>query len=332
MYWNLKKKKKSLPNVWRAQNGHFFHIWKNCKKRFFLPSPLLPWNLPMNFHQKVVFLHLESMPFKIKQRKRGGFRVKSWPNVASKQLQSRKKYNKNIETLLAKRIFFLPYLRQAAKIYVSTSYSVVRQETIEISEQRTAFVWSFAQEVDWCMINCDKQRLQTSVSINLWKILAGHTGDWFDVKTASICTTELWDALKSFILTSLKFKVAPYPIIVSLDTLKGHLRALPTEIISPAKWRSNRKWRPTNGPVDRLATKFPKISSFWWVLQWAAATTGPGNMSLSSFSPQHGNLWHQFVLVFFVFSEVDGWLAAKVDQYPAYGGLWYFAERGKLLP
>ena len=65
-----------------------------------------------------------------------------------------------------------------------------------------------------------KQRLQTSVSINLWKILAGHTGDWFDVKTALICTTELWDALKSFILTSLKFKVAPYPIIVSLDTLR----------------------------------------------------------------------------------------------------------------
>ena len=123
--------------------------------------------------------------------------------------------------MLAKRIFFLPYLRQGAKIYVSTSYSVVRQETIEISEQRTAFVWFFAQEVDWCMINCDKQRLQTSVSINLWKILAGHTGDWFDVKTASICTTELWDALKSFILTSLKFKVAPYPIIVSLDTLNS---------------------------------------------------------------------------------------------------------------
>ena len=115
--------------------------------------------------------------------------------------------------------FFPPYLRQAAKIYVSTSYSVVRQETIEISEQRTAFVWFFAQEVDWCMKDCDKQRLQTSVSINLWKVLAGHTGDWFDVKTALICTTELWDALKSFILTSLKFKVAPYPIIVSLDTL-----------------------------------------------------------------------------------------------------------------
>ena len=115
--------------------------------------------------------------------------------------------------------FFPPYLRLAAKMYVSTSYSVVRQETIEISEQRTAFVWFFAQEVDWCMKDCDKQRLQTTVSINLWKILAGHTGDWFDVKTASICTTELWDALKSFILTSLKLKVAPCPIIVSLDTL-----------------------------------------------------------------------------------------------------------------
>ena len=28
MYWNLKEKKKSLPNLWRAQNGHFFPIWK----------------------------------------------------------------------------------------------------------------------------------------------------------------------------------------------------------------------------------------------------------------------------------------------------------------
>ena len=130
-----------------------------------------------------------------------------------------KKYSKNIETLPAKQLFFPPYLRQAAKIYVATSHSVVRQETVEISEQRTVFVCSFAQEVDWCMKDCDKQRLQTTVSINLWKILAGHTGDWFDVKTASICTTELWAALKSFIVTSLKFSVAPYPIIVSLDTL-----------------------------------------------------------------------------------------------------------------
>ena len=149
--------------------------------------------------------------------------MKSWPNVASKQLQSRKKYNKNIETLLSKQ-FFPPYLRQAAKSYVATSHSMVRQETIEISEQRTVFVGFFALEVGWCMKDCDKQRLQTTVSINLWKSLAGHTGDWFDVKTASICTTELWEALKSFILTSLKFKVAPYPIIVSLHTLNLFLR------------------------------------------------------------------------------------------------------------
>ena len=147
--------------------------------------------------------------------------MKSWSNVASKQLQSRKKVQQKYRDIACKANFFPPYLRQAAKIYVATSYSVVRQETIEKSEQITAFVWFFAQEVDWCMKDCDKQRLQTTVSINLWKILAGHTGDWFDVKTASICITELWDALKSFILSSLKFKVAPYPIIVSLDTLKS---------------------------------------------------------------------------------------------------------------
>ena len=35
-----------------------------------------------------------------------------------------------------------------------------------------------------------------------------------------MCTTDLWDALKSVILNILKFQVAPYPIIVSLDTLR----------------------------------------------------------------------------------------------------------------
>ena len=152
--------------------------------------------------------------------------MKSWPNAATKQLQSRKKYNKKSRDIACKAKFFPPYLRQVAKIYVATSHSVVWLETIEISKQRTAFIWCFAQEVDWCLQDCDKQRLQTTVSINLWKIFAGHTGDWFDVRTASICTTDLWDALKSFILNSLKFKVAPYPIIVSLDTLKEQKRFL----------------------------------------------------------------------------------------------------------
>ena len=145
--------------------------------------------------------------------------MKSWPNVATKQLQSRKKVQQKSRDIACKANFFPPYLRQVAKIYVATSHNVVWLEAIEISKQRTAFIWCFAPEVDWCLQDCDKQRLQTTVSINLWKIFAGHTGDWFDVRTASICTTDLWDAPKSFILNSLKFKVAPYPIIVSLDTL-----------------------------------------------------------------------------------------------------------------
>ena len=101
-------------------------------------------------------------------------------------------------------------------MYVATSHSVVRLETIE----RAAFKWIFAQEVDWYIKDCDKERLQTTAFINVWKISPGCTGDWFDVETALTCTTELWDALKSFILDSLEIKVAPHPIIVSLDTLK----------------------------------------------------------------------------------------------------------------
>ena len=146
--------------------------------------------------------------------------MKSWPNVASRQLQSRKKVQQKYKDIACKAKFFPPYLRQAAKTYVATSHSVVRQETIEISEQRTAFVWFFAQEVNMVSERRWQTALACTVSINLSKSFAGHTGDWFDVKTASICTTELWDALKNFILTSLKIKVAPYPIIVSLDTLK----------------------------------------------------------------------------------------------------------------
>ena len=145
--------------------------------------------------------------------------MKSWPKAASRQLQSRKKGQQKYWVFLCKAIFFSPYLRQAAKIHVPTSHSVARQETTEISLQKAAFVWILAREVDWCLKDCDKQRLQTTVSINLWKIFAGHAGDWFYVKTASICTTELWDALKSFNLNSLKIKVAAYPKIVSLNTL-----------------------------------------------------------------------------------------------------------------
>ena len=92
-----------------------------------------------------------------------------------------------------------------------------------MSEQRTVFIWFFAQEVDWCVKDCDKERLLTTAFIKVWKIFPGYTGDWFDVKPASTCTTELWDGLKSFILDSLKIKVAPHHIIVSLDILRRFL-------------------------------------------------------------------------------------------------------------
>ena len=152
-------------------------------------------NYPWTFEKKFVFQQALSIKSGGKTKKLGGRRVKSWPNVASRLLQSRKKVQEKARDIAWKAKIFPPYWRQAAKTYVATSHSVVRQETIEISKQKTVFAWIFAHEVDWCMQDCDKQRLQTTVSINLWKIFAGHTGDWFDVKTASICTTELWDAL-----------------------------------------------------------------------------------------------------------------------------------------
>ena len=52
---------------------------------------------------------------------------------------AQKSTTQNIETLLAKQ-FFPFYLTQAAKIYGATSHSVAQLETIEISEQRTAFI------------------------------------------------------------------------------------------------------------------------------------------------------------------------------------------------
>ena len=66
--------------------------------------------------------------------------MKSWPNVATKQLQSRKKVQQKYRDPACKANFFPFYLTQASKIYVATSHSVVRLETIEISEQRTAFI------------------------------------------------------------------------------------------------------------------------------------------------------------------------------------------------
>ena len=89
-----------------------------------------------------------SIKSEAKNKKIGGRRVKSWPNVASKQLQSRKKVQQKYRDIACKANFFPPFLRLAAKIYVATSYGVVRQETIEISEQKNCF----------CMIFCTRGR------------------------------------------------------------------------------------------------------------------------------------------------------------------------------
>ena len=65
--------------------------------------------------------------------------VKRWPNVAVQQLLSRKKVQLKYREIACKATFsHTTYLRQAAKIYVATSYSMVRPETIEISQQKAA--------------------------------------------------------------------------------------------------------------------------------------------------------------------------------------------------
>ena len=173
-------------------------------------------NYPWTFGKKSFFNKLRESETKTKNLGVAGWKVgQKWHRD---NCSHPKKVQQKYRDIACKAKNFPPYLRQAAKIYVATSLSVVRQETIEISEQRTS-VWFF----------CTRGRL---MSERLWqtaladhcikkplKIFASNIGDWFDVKTASICTTELWDALKSFILTSLKIKVAPFPVIMSLDNL-----------------------------------------------------------------------------------------------------------------
>ena len=102
-------------------------------------SLFLSQKLPMNIRKKFVFQQAMSIKTWVKQTM-GGRRVKSWPNVASRQLQSRKKVQQKYKDIACKANFFPLYLRQAAKTYVATSHILVRQEAIEISEQRTAFV------------------------------------------------------------------------------------------------------------------------------------------------------------------------------------------------
>ena len=161
-------------------------------------------------------------------------------------------------------------------------------------------------------------------------IVQSHSADW--ILSFSPLGLSLWNLAHLFIIfmaTKRCLRLINFCQGLSYGLLKGHLRALPTEIISSAKWRSNRKWLPTIGPADRLATKFPKISSFD---EFCTGLQLLLSRATSVFELQSPAQKTSFVLLFFIFSEVGGWLPAKVDQYLVYGGLWYFAERGKLLP
>ena len=129
-----------------------------------------------------------------------------------------KKYNKKIKALLAKQNFSLLIWDRQLKLMLQYPTAWSDRKQLKYPSKELLLYDFLHKRSTWCLKDCDKQRLQTTVSINLSKSFAGHTGD---VKTASICTTELWDALKNFILTSLKIKVAPYPIIVSLDPLSS---------------------------------------------------------------------------------------------------------------
>ena len=63
--------------------------------------------------------------------------MKSWSNVASKQLRFRKIMQQKYRVLAWKANFLPFYLRQEVKFYATTSHSVVQQDASEISEQKT---------------------------------------------------------------------------------------------------------------------------------------------------------------------------------------------------
>ena len=199
----------TAKNVWFRAHDRTVPLWLECYLAWtflFLCSFLN--NYPWTFEKNSVFNKLWVWRVGPKQKIRGS-QVEKLAKPGIESTAVTQKVQQKYRDIACKAKFFSPFSRQAAKIYVATPHKVVRQETIEIYEQRTAFVWYFAEEVDRCLKDCLKQSLQTTVSMNLSKIFAGHTGDRFDVKTASIRTTEPWDFLKSFILTSLKLRWLP---------------------------------------------------------------------------------------------------------------------------
>ena len=95
MYWNLKEKKRVYQTSGALKTVIFYIFGKIVKTIFSSFSPP-PMKSTHELSSKSCFSSPWIYALQDKTKKKGGFRVKSWPNVASKQLQSRKKYNKNI--------------------------------------------------------------------------------------------------------------------------------------------------------------------------------------------------------------------------------------------
>ena len=194
-------------------------------------SLFLSQKLPMNIRKNSIFNKLWAYAMHKEwgeKKKLGCRRVKSRPNVAMKQLQSRKKGQQKYRDTTCKANFFPFYLTQASKIYAATSRSVVWLETIEISEQRTAFTWIFAQEVEWALADhCIYKRLKNLPWL-YWRLIWRQ--NCFDMYHWALGCS------KKFHFGQLKIKVAPQAIIVSLDTLKPAFVCFLSDV--------GRKWLP----------------------------------------------------------------------------------------
>ena len=112
-------KRELQKNCWfRVQNrakNNFLHLCLHTYLAwiFLFLCPFLS-NYPWTFGKKSFFNKLWAWKVGIKQKIRG-CRVKSWPNVAPRQLQSRKKVHQKYTDIACKAKFFPSYLTQAAK-------------------------------------------------------------------------------------------------------------------------------------------------------------------------------------------------------------------------
>ena len=92
----LKREKKRVYQTSGALKTVIFSLFGKIVKNDFSSFSPPPMKSTHELSSKSCFSSPWLYALQDKTKKKGGFRVKSWPNVASKQLQPRKKYNKNI--------------------------------------------------------------------------------------------------------------------------------------------------------------------------------------------------------------------------------------------